>query len=114
MSKGGHVVRGSEHSGVSGYAAKNAGIFILDFALDNSAAKGAGIRCRGNRAAPRGWRVIGGVCHPQWTEYFPLTEDLKRLVSDALKCNAQNDESKIAVFRPGAWIRGEWDGECGC
>ena len=46
----GDVFCGGEEAGVSGYAAENAGVFVLDFALDYSAAKFV-------------W--LGGVCDPR-------------------------------------------------
>ena len=35
------VFGGGEKSGVGGYAAEDAGVFVLDFALDDSLAEGA-------------------------------------------------------------------------
>jgi len=83
------VCGSGEEAGVGGYAAEDAGVFVLDFALDNSLAKGF-IVCRWrNLWADLQWRIEGGIRHGQGGEKFAPTEAVERFVSEAFECGAE-------------------------
>ena len=142
VSEAGEVFGGGEKAGVSGDAAEDESVFVLDFALDDSLAKlAASILAR----AGRGWRQFAGWCvratlrvlfcafvggrrdlgtrllwriergvrHGQRAEDFALAENIERFFRDALEGGGEDDESDVAVLGAGAGIGGERRGESG-
>src|SRR5499427_9953287 len=113
MGEDGNVSSGSKKAGVSGNAAKHAGILVLNLTLDDAVAEGSIVNGRHNAVAPVLRRVKGSVRHAERTENFALAEDIDRFVGQALECNSKDDETNVAVFRACTGIRGELSFKCG-
>src|SRR5258708_14950912 len=116
-------------------AAEPAGVLVVDLALYDSSAEGAGLRKReilldaGGRLpfplfADRsvratlvgsGWnvltllwrRVVSGAGHAKRSEYFALAEAVERFIGEAFQGDAEDDKSDVAVFGTLARIGGE-------
>ncbi len=104
MSESCQVFCGREQPGVSRHSAEDAGVFVLNFALDNSLPKRAVIGSGRNRSSPRCRWIVRSVHQSQRTKYFALTEPVQTFIGDALQCDRQNDEADITIFSSRARI----------
>ena len=133
MGEPGKVFGCGEEARMSGDAAEDECIFVLNFALDDSTAKGAascdwasarlGMSCRlfvgggaratlllplvgggGNfRAQGRG-RIERGAGHSERTENLALTESVEGFFRDSFKSGAEDDESDVTILCASAGI----------
>ena len=131
MGELGEIGGGREKPGVSGYAAEDAGIFVLHFALDDAIAESAaggviasarrGLRFRRLPARvsdphgpsrssavggiERGFlRRIEGCIHAERGKDFAPAKTVERFVGEAFERNAEKNKSDVAVFGAGARI----------
>lgn len=119
VGEAGNVFCGREEAGVSRHATEDEGVFVLNYALNDSLAEGAvGISLsliggRRNFCTHVRRGVERGVGHCQWPEDFALAETIERFSVDAFERRAQDDESDVAIFGSGAGIVGEGSDEGG-
>ena len=131
----GEVFGGGKKSGVWGYSAQDAGVFVLNFALDDSLAEGAAVAqalrvIRFRQLSDRSVRptrfffafsFVGGgrdlcadfwwgikccVRHRQWGEDFAPAEAVERFVGQAFEDDAEDDESDVTVLGADSGICG--------
>src|SRR5579863_7407120 len=93
VGEAGKVFGGREKAGVAGNAAQHAGVFILDFALDDFLAKGAVVGGGRDLSAGVGGRIECSVDHGERAEEFALAENVERFCGDAFESGGKKDES---------------------
>ena len=83
VGKDGDVVGGGEESGVSGDATHEAGVLVVNPALDDAMAEGLVVDGGWNLLAPLCGRAETCAGHAEGAEDFFLAEIVERLVGDA-------------------------------
>ena len=102
-----------EETGVSGNAAEHEGVFVLDFALNDSVPESAVIGGRRNFGAHVRRRLECGMRHSEWSENFAPTEKIEGFFGKAFQRRAQDNESDVAVFDARGRVGGEGHGKGG-
>ena len=114
VSECGDVLRVGEEASVSGDSSENAGVFVLNFTLDDAVAESLVIGGGWDIGAEFRRRFESSVSQGQWAEDFALTETVERFIGQALHGDAEEDESDVAVFDVRAGVIGKRHGKGGC
>src|SRR5437764_6990426 len=99
MRKDGEISGCGKNSRVASNSFHNTGVFVLDFALNDSVSEGPIICGRRSLRFPLCWRIECGMRHAQWPENFAPAKMIKRLAGNPFKSHSQQDESYVAVLR---------------
>ena len=114
MGKGGGIAGSGEDSGMCSHATQEAGVFVLNFALDDAVAK-ALVVCGGRDGeAQCGCGVERRVRHAEGAEDFALAEMVEEFVGETLESHAEEDESDVAVLGVRARVVSQRHRESGC
>src|SRR5271165_5801985 len=107
------IRRRSEEAGVSGNAAHDVCVLIVDLALDDAMAKGTVVFGGGDGVDPTGQWGEAGVGHAARFEDFALRKASQRFAGEALQDFAQEDEANVAVAGSRSRRCDQGSGACG-
>src|SRR5207248_10290522 len=88
---------------------ENAGVVIIDLALNQALAKTLVIGGRRDVRLPVCRRIEAGVRHPERLKDFPLAEAVNRFARNFGEEFSQHDESNVAVLGAAAGLSFKWD-----
>src|SRR5580765_1551340 len=96
---------------MSGDPAHDGGVFVIDLALDQPMAESKIVFRGWDERFPFRWRVESHVGEIQSGKDFSTAELIEGFAGQPFQNFAQQNETDIAIFRPGAGVSGEWNPE---
>src|SRR5215471_14649302 len=94
MREGGEIRCRRKQTGVAGDPLHHAGVFVLNFALDDAPAECPIVRSGRDLRSPRLRRGERGTCHAKGAKNFTLAKPVERLLGDPFESETEQEDRK--------------------